>query len=141
MMVAGSFRCIVAEKYGGARCRTNCIRLLHGGRHCSDEAADQESVVLEALRDLESGKVYAARAFDWDPEFQHGYAARNVASAARSKMTWKEASEILERLAAVGKITRVVIKSPQYDQETVALSERYGVPLDHVVAVYRSFGA
>lgn len=99
------------------------------------------TVALDALRALESGREQAGEQFDWNPDFIHGYAARDVASALPKCTTWRQAYAALEQLAAEGRVVRVKVAHPQRDAELQALEARYGMDPDHVVAVFRSVGA
>jgi hypothetical protein len=68
--------------------------------------------VLEALQALENGTEQGGNQFDWNLDFIHGYAGRDIAGVlhyrGHSRMTWMDAHSELEALADAG-IVRVVV--------------------------------
>lgn len=60
--------------------------------------------VLKTLIDLEQGYVSAGQQFDWNPDFVHGYAARDIGHVVGRP--WTRMFVILEALADDGTIHR-----------------------------------
>lgn len=68
--------------------------------------------VLAALIDLQDGNATAGEQFDWNQDWVHGYAARDVAGVLRAhpghgSVTWNQVFPVLEELANASKVIRV----------------------------------
>jgi hypothetical protein len=71
--------------------------------------------ILAGLRALEDGTVRPGQTFSWNPDWVHGYVARDVASAifllaAKKSPRWAEVDLVLTELADAGTIQRVVLR-------------------------------